>query len=193
VGTRAEEMTTPADIEATRAELTRDIDELGDKVSPRRVVQRQKEATRGRLGSLRDKVMGTAQDARQSMGGTASGTASGVAGSARGALGSLESRAEGNPLAAGLVAFGAGMLISAMIPASETEARAARRAVDAAKEHGGPVADEARSVAQDAGQQLKESATEAAQDVRSTAQESAQRVQEEGKSSAQNVKDQASG
>jgi hypothetical protein len=43
--------TTPADIEETRANLTRDIDELTDKVNPTRVVERRKEAAKGRLGS----------------------------------------------------------------------------------------------------------------------------------------------
>jgi hypothetical protein len=54
--------TTPADIEATRASLSRDIDELTDKVNPTRVVERRKEAAKGRLGSIRDKVMGAAPD-----------------------------------------------------------------------------------------------------------------------------------
>ena len=54
--------TTPADIEATRASLSRDIDELTDKVSPARVMDRRKEAAKGRIGSIKDKVMGAAPD-----------------------------------------------------------------------------------------------------------------------------------
>jgi hypothetical protein len=43
VGTQPEELSTsPADIEATRADLSRNIDELTDKVSPQRVMQRRK-------------------------------------------------------------------------------------------------------------------------------------------------------
>ncbi|MCW2866448.1 MAG: hypothetical protein JWR20_636, partial [Marmoricola sp.] len=64
MGTNPEELsTTPRDIEATRAELTRDIDELTDKVSPQRVIERRKEATRNKLGSVRTKVMGSASHA----------------------------------------------------------------------------------------------------------------------------------
>ncbi len=198
MGTRAEELsTTPEDIEATRADLSRNIDELADKVSPTRVVHRQKQAAKGRLSSLKDKMMGSASGARGSVasaGGSmtdsASGAMSSVSDTAHGAVGTLESRTEGNPLAAGLVAFGAGMLISALIPASEKEAQAAQQLVETAKDKGRPLMEEARSVGQEMGQNLKESATEAAQEVKSTAQDSAATVKEEGQSSARTVKDQ---
>src|SRR3546814_18439061 len=58
---------------------------------------------------------------------------------------------EGSPLAAGLVAFGAGMVISALIPASEKEAQLASRAVATAKEQAQPLVEEAKSVGQDIG------------------------------------------
>ncbi len=186
--------TTPDDIEATRANLSRDIDELTDKVSPARVVERRKEAVRGRWSSVKDKVMGSASHATSSAGsavpspGDVAGT---VSDKASGALDTVGAKAQGNPLAAGVVAFGAGMLISALIPASDREAQLASRAVDAAKEHGQPLVEEAKSVGQQMGQDLKESATESVQQVKSTAQDSAQTVAEEGKSSAQAVKDDA--
>jgi gas vesicle protein len=203
--------TTPADIDATRANLSRDIDELTDKVSPARVVERRKEAAkqaaRGRIGTIRDKVMGVVPTGGS--GGSGHGSAgvgarvSGAAGSAAGsvsdtvsdsaggAVDAIGSKAQGNPLAAGLIAFGAGMVISALIPASEKEAEVAQRAVEAAKEHGQPVVDEAKSVGQQMGQELKESATESAQQVKDTAQDSVQNVKQQGQSSAQTVKDQA--
>jgi gas vesicle protein len=197
--------TTPADIEATRASLSRDIDELTDKVSPARVVDRRKEAVKGRLGSVRDSVMGAAPDlgaVKDKLPGTGSGSggasgpglserASGAASAASGAVGTVGARAQGNPLAAGLVAFGVGMLVSAVIPASEKEARVAGQAVEAAKEHGQPVLEEAKSVGQQIGADLKESATESAQQVKDTAQESVATVKAEGQSSAQTVKDDA--
>jgi hypothetical protein len=43
-----------------------------------------------------------------------------ISDTATGALNGLESRAQGSPLAAGVVAFGAGMLISALIPVNAT-------------------------------------------------------------------------
>ena len=99
--------------------------------------------------------------------------------------------AQGNPLAAGLVAFGAGMLISALVPASEKEARVAQQAVDAAKEHGQPLVDEAKSVGQQVGQDLKESAQASAQQVKASAQDSVETVKAEGQSSAETVKQDA--
>jgi gas vesicle protein len=198
--------TTPRDIEATRASLSRDIDELTDKVSPARVMDRRKEAAKGKIGGLRDKVMGAAPDldavtshvpgigngsSGPGLGERASGVADSVSGTASGAVDTLGARAQGNPLAAGLVAFGAGMLISALIPASEKEAHLAHQAVEAAKEHGQPLVDEAKSVGQQIGSDLKDSAAESAQQVKATAQESVQHVKEEGQSSAQTVKDDA--
>jgi len=198
MGQDTEAVTTPADIEATRASLSRDIDELTDKVSPGRVVERRKQAVRGRFDTVKDKIMGSAFSAKDSVssagsnvGGTASGAAGSVAEGATSALDTLESKAEGNPLAAGLIAFGAGMLISALIPVSEKEAQAANRVVETAKEHAGPVVEQAKSVGQEMGQDLKESAADAAQQVKSTAQDSVQNVKQEGQSSAQNVKDDA--
>ena len=193
MGQNAEELTTtPADIEATRTNLTRDIDELTDKVSPSRVLDRRKEAAKGRIGSIRDKVMGSATDASGSLSGTASSATESISDTASGAFNGLESRAQGNPLAAGVVAFGAGMLISALIPASDKEAQAAQKLTQVAKEQGQPLIDEAKSVGQDMTADLKESAADSAQQVQATARDSARNIKQEGQSSAQTVKDEAS-
>ncbi len=193
MGQDAEELTTtPADIEATRTNLTRDIDELTDKVTPSRVLDRRKEAAKGRMGSLRDKVMGSATNAGGSLSGTASSATGSISDTATGAFNGLESRTQGNPLAAGVVAFGAGMLISALIPASEKEAQAAQKLTQVAKDQGQPLIDEAKSVGQDMATDLKESAADSAQQVQATAQDSVEAVKQEGQSSAQTVKDEAS-
>jgi len=199
MGQNTEELsTTPADIEATRADLSRNIDELSDKVSPQRVVERRKEAARNSLSSMRAKIMGSADNATSNVSGagsagrsSASDAAASVKGSAQSAVGSLEATTTGNPLVAGAVAFGAGMLIGALLPASEKEQQAAGRLVDAAKEHGQPLIDEAKAVGQEVGQDLGSSASEAAAKVKSQAQDSAQTVKGEGQSSANEVKDQA--
>ena len=190
-----------AEIEQTRAALSRDLDELGDKVSPQRVMERRTEAVKGRMGSLREKVMGSVPSVGSGSGGgsggsvsdTVSGARDTVAGGAQSAVGSAQSRTEGNPLAAGLVAFGAGMLISGLLPASQRETQLAGQGMDAAKEHGQPVMDQARSVGQDVGANLKESAQQAVEEVRSTAADSASTVKEEGRSSAQTVRSEAPG
>jgi ElaB/YqjD/DUF883 family membrane-anchored ribosome-binding protein len=192
MGQNAEELsTTPADIEQTRSNLSRDIDELSDKVSPQRVIERRKEAARSRMGSLRDKVMGTASEAKHSVASTGGDVGGSVTGSAENAVSTIGSKAQGNPLAAGAIAFGAGMLLSALLPASDKETQLAQRAMETAKEQGQPVLEDARSVGKEMGQNLKESATDSAAELRTTAQESAQNLKQEGQSSAQTVKDEA--
>ncbi|WP_445255988.1 DUF3618 domain-containing protein [Nocardioides aurantiacus] len=186
--------TTPADIEATRAELSRDLDELTDKVNPQRVVERRTQAARGRLGSVRDRVMGGADRARSAtpgVGDVAGSVSGSVSGTAHSAVDRVGSTTEGNPLTAGAVAFGLGLLVAGLLPPSEKEKQAAQRVVEAAQEHGQPLVDQARSVGQEIGQQLGDSAAQSAQQVKDSAQESVQHVKQEGQSSAATVKDDA--
>ena len=164
------------DIERSREDLSEDFDALADRVSPKRVAGRQVEAVKGRFSGMRDTVMGPARSA----GGTMSSAKDTVA-----------EQAEGNPLAAGLVAFSAGWLVSSLIPASEKEAQIAEQAVDAAKEHGQPLMDRAKTAGQEMGEELKGAASEAAADLKDSTKESAQHVKTEGQSSAQNVKENA--
>jgi hypothetical protein len=168
------------DIASTRDDLSRDFVALADKVSPGRVVGRQVDSVKGRFAGAKDKVMGSAQ-----------GTGESLASAPGNAAGSVSSAAQGNPLAAGLVAFGLGWLVSSLAPASQKEAELAGQAVDAAKEHGQPLVDEAKSVGAQVGQDLKESAVESAQQVKESAQESVETVKAEGQTSAQSVKQQA--
>jgi hypothetical protein len=166
MGTSTEELN--SDIARTRAELSQDVDALQDKVSPSAIMERRKTAMRDKWSSAKDKVMGSGHGASQ---GVSNATSS--AGSA------IEDRVEGSPLAAGLVAFGAGLVIAGLIPASKAEAQGAQRLKEAAQEHGQPIMDQAKSAAQEVGEQLKDKATEAAQEVKASAQESADKVKQE--------------
>ena len=171
MGTSTEELS--SDIAQTRQSLAQDVDALQDKVSPAAIIERRKTAVRGRLSTAKDRVMGGGQDAVH-----------GVSGATSGAGEAIEQRVEGSPLAAGLIAFGAGLVIAGLIPASKVEAQGAQRLQEAVKEHGQPVIDEARSAAQQVGDQLKDKASEAASELRSSAQESADRVKEEAPTSS---------
>jgi uncharacterized protein YjbJ (UPF0337 family) len=190
MGTSTEELS--SDIAETRQSMTANVDALQDKVSPSAIVERRKQAARSRVLGVRDKVMGTAHQVGSSTSGTATSTAHGAVDSvkdtAQGAVSSTQDRVQGAPLAAGLVAFGAGMIVSALIPASEKEAVAAGHVVDAAKEHGQPVMDEAKSMAQEVAQNVKETAADATQEVKDAAAGGADRVRSEGQSSADEVK-----
>jgi Protein of unknown function (DUF3618) len=99
----------------------------------------------------------------------------------------MKRRAQGNPLAAGVIAFGLGMLVSSLIPSSEKE----REAVSQLQDNLEPVKEKAAEVAKDVGESLKPAAQEAAESVKTTAQEGAENVKQEGQSAAADVKDQA--
>jgi ElaB/YqjD/DUF883 family membrane-anchored ribosome-binding protein len=184
MGQSTEELT--GQIEDTRQRMANDLDTLQERVSPSAIVERRKQAARHRLSSMKDKVMGTAQSAKDSMSSAAS-----AAPDAGSLASTAQSQVEGAPLAAGLAAFGVGVVVAALLPASRAEAEVAHRVVETAKEQGGPMLEDAKSAGADVAQSLKESATQAAQEVKESAQQSAQHVKEEGTSSAQSVRDQA--
>jgi hypothetical protein len=96
-------------------------------------------------------------------------------------------RARGNPLAAGLVAFGAGWLLSSLLPATEPEQQAAAQVKDLAMEKGRPVAQDLGQAGQEAAQSLRESAQQRAQSVKETATDAASTVAGEAQSHASDV------
>ena len=184
-------------IEETRQRMASDLDTLQDRVSPSAIVERRKQAVRGSISSVKDKVMGTAHSATDSMSsgvsGTVSGTVSGAGNMAGNVASTAQDRVEGAPLAAGLVAFGAGVVLASMLPATRVEAEAAHRVVETAKEQGQPLLDEARAAGEEVIGQVRQSATESAQQVKQSAQESAQTVTEEAHSSTESVRERAQG
>ena len=184
MGQTTEELNT--EIAQTRDTLASDLDALQDRVSPSAIIERRKQATRGRIEGIRSRIMGSTGTATSS----ASGTVDDVRDSARDLAGSAEESIQGSPLAAGLIAFGAGMIVSALVPVSRAEAQASQRVVEAAKEHGQPLVDEAKSVGQDIGAGLQDSAAQAVEQVKTSAQDSVQRVQQEGQDSAETVRTQ---
>ncbi|QSR25423.1 hypothetical protein CFH99_07265 [Nocardioides aromaticivorans] len=186
MGQATEERMT-AQIDSTRNELSRDVDALYDRVSPHRIVERRKSALRGRMSSMKESVMGTAHDAT----GSAQGAAESVQHTARAGVQAVERRTEGSPIGAGLIAFGAGMVISALIPATPKEAELAGRLTEAAKDS--PLVDEAKAAGQEMASHLKDSATEAVQEVKASAQESAEHLKDEGRTAAEEVRREAPG
>ncbi|MDL5350681.1 DUF3618 domain-containing protein [Microbacterium sp. zg-YB36] len=172
-----------ADIEQTRAELGGDVDALADKVSPSKIVHRQTDKVRTAVGSVRERVMGAADDAGSSI----SGAGSSAIGQVGDAKDRVVAKAEGNPLAVGLIAFGAGLLVASLIPASEKEKQVAADV----KEKAQPLVDEATQVAQDMGEHLKGPAQDAATAVKDAATDSAETVKAETQTATADVKDQA--
>ena len=175
MGQSTEELT--SQIEDTRQRMASDLDTLQDRVSPSAIVERRKQAVRGGLSAVKDKVMGSGQSAGDSVSSAAS---------------SAQERFEGAPLAAGVVAFGAGVVLASLLPASRMEAEAAHRVVDTAKEQGGPVLDDVRAAGAEVVESVKQQSAEAARHVKDSAQESVETVKDEGQASAGSVTDEAS-
>ena len=182
------------DIERTRQELSNDVDALTEKVSPTRVMERRVERARGAMTSVKEKVMGTAADTRSGAAGgigTAqdkmSSAASSVADSASSAPQMARQKAQGNPLAAGMIAFGAGWLLSSLLPASEKEQRAATAIKDKASEHSDTLTAPLSEAAQGAKENLREPVQQAAESIKSTATDAASTVKDEARSAGDDV------
>ena len=172
MGQSAEELR--REIEQSRGQLTTTVDAIGDRVSPGRVVDRKVNRVKGSMTSAKERVMGTASGAFGAVGDTVSGAASsvtgatsGVAGSAGGTLGAAgeqlrnapesikattAEKAQGAPLIAGLVAFGAGALVATLVKPSEGEGRVAQAVLNAAQ----PVKDAATQAGQELVSSLKD-------------------------------------
>ena len=97
-------------------------------------------------------------------------------------------RTQGAPLTLGLIAFGVGGLVAALLPASDKE----RQAAVALKDQAGPLVDEAKAVAQESMERIKPAAKDAVGSVQETARSGAQAVKQDAQDSAQVVRDQAS-
>ena len=199
-----------ADIERTRQGLSRDVNALGESVTPGHLAHRQAEKVKSRAGRLRDHVMGSASDAggkasdaahgvgdkasdvAHGVGDKASDVAHGLTGAAQQAGDTVGRKAQGNPLAAGFVALAAGWLVGSLLPASEKE----RRLAESAKDKAQPLLEEAQSVAKDvaseSGENLKQPAQEAVGSVKETALSAADDVKQQGQQAAGDVRDSAS-
>lgn len=185
-----------SDIEATRARLGTNVDAVADKVTPSNIVHRQTDKVKNAVSGVKEKVMGTADDVTARVHGGAhartdsTGNPLSDAGAAIGdAPQQMKAKTQGNPLAAGLIAFGAGLLLSSLIPASEKE----REAADALKSAAEPMTSELTEAAKEMAEGLKEPAREAAENVKATASDAAEHVKAEGQVAAADVKDRAVG
>lgn len=177
-----------AEIEQTRQNLGHTLEDIEDRVSPARIAERHTEAVKNRWQNVKESVMGSTDDARssaQARGGELSTRVSGAADTVKGAPDQAIQRARGNPLAAGLVAFGGGLLLASALPATQREQEAAQTLRDRYEE---PVKSELQQAAKQAGEGLQGTAQQAVQEVKSTAQEAGQRTKEDAEGSAQSVR-----
>jgi len=177
-----------AQIERTRQNLSTDVNVLADEVNPKTMLRRSTERVRRPFGTAKDRVFGTASSAQSTAVDTLHSAQDRlhVAGDyATEAPARITSGTQGSPIAAGVIAFGAGLLVAGLLPASQREQQAA----GALKEKSQPLLDEARTLARESAENLKEPAQEAVQTVKDTAAEAATTVTEEGRSTAADVKE----
>ena len=239
MGTRAEELT--RDIERVRGDLGSTLEAIGDRVapkkvaarakakatdkvedlrervSPKRVLERRTEDLRTRVRRVQASVTGRSDDMASGDSRASRGTkaargqarqvsqrtgraASSVAEQAKSAPEAIKTTAQGRPVAAALVAFGAGVLIARLMPPTERERQAAARLKEKlepvkqqAVEVGKSMAGELQQSAQESVEQVKERATKATEQVKQEAQSSAKQVKGQAKGAARQVKGQAKG
>lgn len=183
------------EIEGTQRNLSTDVNALTEKVSPGRIVERRVGRVRAAFGGAKERVMGTADhhasvagDKVGSVASTAQDKVSSAADAVSEAPQQIRRGTQGNPLAAGLIAFGAGWLVSSLLPASEPERKLASQATDLAREQLAPVAQQAAEELKD---NLREPAQQAVESVKSEAADSASTVKEEARSATGDVTDRA--
>lgn len=190
------------DIDETRSGLARRVDLLADKTVPTRVAQR-------RWSAVKEKVMGSpaprhatqsagesgsavdsVRDGARSAVATAQDKASQVGDSVKDAPAAVARQTQGNPIAAGVIAFGVGLLAASLIPTTEVEKRAGAQL----KDNTGDLVDQVREPLQESAQQLKSDLTgtvkDASESVKATAQDAAHTTAREAKSSAKDATEQ---
>jgi hypothetical protein len=196
-----------SEIDQTQRELSADVNALTEKLSPPRMVERRVRRTRMAMTDMKDKIMGSTSNTGPGPGSsgmgesitstasaardTAASAASSAANAARFAPDAVRRRTEGTPLAAGLIAFGAGWLLSSLLPASTPEQQVASQVKDFATEQGRPVARQLGEAGQQAAQQLRDSAQQRAEVVKDSAADAASVVAGEAQSAASDVAGQA--
>jgi hypothetical protein len=195
-----------AQIERSRADLAATADDLHDRLSPRQAAGRQvaKASSRARqmVGTTKRVVIGVPLGQVQNIAARVGDSAGGLGETTATGLGQapalLKGSAEGNPMAAGVVAFGLGLLAASVFPASSTERQAAssiggqlapvrEHLHEAANEIGGAV----RESAQEAAQQVRGMASEATEELAQQSRSAAAQVADEGRSAAQDVRQQS--
>ena len=199
------------EIERTQANLSQNVDALTDKVTPGKIVERRVDRARDAATRLKEKVMGNDPHGSGGYGGggvrtAASQAADRVSGTASSAAGTVQDAAStaadavqqapqairrqtrGNPLAAGLIAFGAGWLVSSLLPASRREQELADQAKQVAQEKVQPVL---QQVAGEVKENLTEPAQQAVASVKSTAQDAKDTVTQEGLAAKDDVQGRA--
>jgi hypothetical protein len=177
------------------------LEAIGDRVSPERIVERRKAAVGQRFRTMKEAVMGSPDyDEFDTNSGGLRGRAEGISSSASDALQSatqqmqqapqaIADRARGNPLAAGLVAFGLGALVATVLPKTGTE----QHLVDEARPQLDSAAEELKQVGRAVASDAKERTTSAVAEVKAAGESATESVRDQARGSAERMSDQDTG
>jgi uncharacterized protein YjbJ (UPF0337 family) len=123
------------------------------------------------------------EDKASSAAGAVQEKAGDAAGALRAAPHAVVQQAQGNPVAAGIIAFGVGLLAATLIPVSDVE----RRAGQQLKDNSGELTDRVKEAASEVKDDLAAEVREAAGEVKQTAREAAQNTKDQAASSAKDA------
>lgn len=170
-----------------RERISETLEAIGDRVSPERMVERRKAAVGQGLKRARDSVMGSRDyeepylaRVRKQAGDAVHAAAERV----QQAPEKVAEQARGSPIAAGLVMFGAGLLVASMFPETKTE----QRVVDAAQPQIRHATEELKDAGHEFVDNAKQHGNEAAQEVRDAGAEAASAVTDQAQDSAEQIK-----
>lgn len=173
------------EIERTRAELSDNVNALGDSAKPSNMVREQVDQVKEGVHGFKERIFGSDtnpyDDGALGAVGDRAGTA--VADAPR----QVKASTRGNPLAAGLIAAGIGALIGGLIPASQMEKERATQLKDAAE----PAIEELKALATEAKDNLQPLAEEAAGSIKEVAQGAAQNIKADAQAATDEVSEQA--
>jgi hypothetical protein len=166
-----------SDIRATRERMDSTLDEARDHLDPHRAWERREPRLRSKLQDMTNTVMGVADDTADRAGDGA------IAVKDRFVQGT-----EGNPLAAGLVAFGAGLLAGSVLPSSRTERRAIAEVQQQVEE---PVRQAVTESAREIRDRVGEQANQGMEQTQRSAAQAGQNVAGKASSAADHLRDEA--
>jgi hypothetical protein len=159
VAQRADEL--EADIVHTREDMSTALDLVGDQMSPKQVVKGSTRRLTKWFESARDGIMGTVSDVEGR-----------VAEQGRQVSGALASQNEGNPLAAGIIAFGVGLLVGSVLRPTKVE----QQGLSAIADKADPAIGEAMQAAAELGHEVQRSTVQAASQVGEALKDASQAV-----------------
>jgi len=188
------------DIDDTRERLGDTLGAIEDRVSPRAIVERRRSAMADRWTSTKEAVMGRADQVTSTTSEAAHNVTATASGAMHDAPRMATDRVQGNPWAAGIIAFGAGLLAATLLPVTRTEEEQADKVMDKAK----PLIDEAKGVASNIASDMKDEsrshvdalkadATDAAAAVSDTARSAGDDTRDAGRSAVQDVRQTTTG